>query len=93
MANKSRDIEFDPIIQVKKTILFSCLPLVFIQHVQRHECIQCFKTLDNVCFFSLDNVCFLSVAWPTGFQLVFFFCYGFSVSYWALRDLHRQAAY
>ena len=34
---------------------------------------------------------FLSVAWPTGVQLVFFFCS--VVSYWVPRDLHRQAAY
>ena len=35
----------------------------------------------------------LSVAWPTGVKLVFLFCSGFSVSYWAPRDLHRRAAY
>ena len=38
---------------------------------------------------------FLSVAWPTGVQLVFFFCSRVSglVSYSAPRDLHRRAAY
>ena len=36
---------------------------------------------------------FLSVVGPTGVQLVFFFCSGFSVSYWASGDLHRRAAY
>ena len=38
---------------------------------------------------------FLSVAWPTGVQLVFFFCSGVSglVGYSAPRDLHRRAAY
>ena len=36
---------------------------------------------------------FLSVAWPTGVQLVLFFCSGFSVSYSAPRDHHRRVAY
>ena len=35
---------------------------------------------------------FLSVAWPTGVQLVFFFCSGVS-NLFSPRDLHRRAAY
>ena len=36
---------------------------------------------------------FLSVAWPTGVQLVFFFCSGVSRLFGAQADFHRRAAY
>ena len=41
--------------------------------------------MPSTSLFILVGCCrsFLSVAWPTGVQLVLFFCSGLSVSYWA----------
>ena len=68
--------------------IFVCIAFLW----QRSGYVFPIKEILHSLYCSVWHGCQNVAAWPTGFQMVFFFCSGVS-KLLAPRDLHRQAAY